>query len=318
MSTSTRVKFPNGDYVWLGQNCHRYYRKRTAVDGTHDYYGFAYYRGVEYNVSPIFYRVCAAATLLDDPKGFVPKAKDCEYTGTSLIISDERTCVVTKQKLVRFKACHDMVFMHPLEASEDRVYVVKEGTVSGWMPPECGDLNVWVDDTSSLSGYAAHSIVTSNSRVVNCSVSFSWVRGESNLADSQIDKCVIQGSQSVDSDILDCAVRRKSSIANSNLKHSSILESSLGSCWVANSKVTDTESILSVISNSTLMQTNFMQSFSLDSSITNGRIGTSKLKNSTVEDSVVYNSTTTDQSETHELLISDNRVVNTEPSIGAL
>ena len=314
----TRVCFKNGDYVLLGEKQHLYYRKHYAPRGKCTYTVTTITPETLLGCTPKAIALREAVTTarssdrnkIKVPDIFFPKIMEPIYTPDgSLETVDHSSCPITCQTLVRFKALSDLVFSHPVHSeAEDRVYKVKAGTVSGWMPEYCGNQNVWVDEGSMLSGYAENVLVTGNSNVVNSHVTRVWARS-STIVDSNVFNSVVQKSNVDDCDLDDCGVRR-TAMVEVTAKKSSFIDSTAGVSWFRGSQNIKATAMLVVVTDSIVQESEINCSSIVESKITFSTVKNSFVTNHLIESSHVIQSKLADNGTTthkeHVMIIMNN------------
>lgn len=260
-----RINFSNGDYLLFGKTSIHYYRKHLLTPKSFGYKVTTLKEGTQLRYGPLRLAVIAAQVKLGDDAAnmlspqtlvSVPDQND------KFEVIERGACPHTGQSLVRVVTRKRISFDHPIHPdNEERRYIVHEGEKSGWMPEDCVmNKNVWVDNSSSLSGDAQNVLVTNNSKVIGSSIALSWVR-RSAVTHCTVLMSIVQSSDVKDSDISDCGVRRCNvvelnaqngtlngcQIAVAHITKSSIAESSMTNCVVVSStgnKLTGTSSHL--------------------------------------------------------------------------
>lgn len=230
-----RADFCNGDFVHLGFDSILYYRRRLITPKSFGYQTTLIKRdSTQIEFGPMYLSIRAAVNAVIEQHKvdartalqlFYPKLKEYPKDAPEgLEVVARGICPVTGQDLVQFKALGDIIFDHPHHVDNaERAYKVTAGSVSGWMPEECGSRYCWVDGTSSMSGTANNVLVTNHSRVIGSRAKVSWIRN-SVVSHSEVIGSIVQKSDLKDCHLMDCGVRK------TTIEEVSALDTSMNSC----------------------------------------------------------------------------------------
>lgn len=251
------LEFPNGDRILFGKSNVIYYRRKLITPDSFGWDNTILTADSGVYPGPMQYAIKAALETvrkLEQESGtqphFIPKflSNQIPKPAAKVRCIEKGQCQTTGQSIERVVAEEDLVFPHPLHpGNEDRVFRVKAGDESGWIPhglAQGGD--VWVDRTSFLSGTARYGLVTKRSRVVGSSIFGSWIR-DSTVDLSTVLNSVVQQSTIIDTHAENSGIRA-SSVRNAYTKGCSFNHSTAAVCNLTDIRLNQSALNVSVLS----------------------------------------------------------------------
>lgn len=307
---SLTLEFPNGDRVLFGKNNIIHYRRKLV---TPDSFGWqntiltaesgVYPGPLQYALKAALEVAHAAADKAGTQLSLVPQFLPNQIPKPVVKVRciEKGRCSVTGQSIERVVAEESLIFPHPLHPGDnERVYRVEAGTESGWMPhgiAQGGD--VWVDDSSFLSGSARYAIVTNRSKVVGSSVFGSWIRSSTVDLSTTLNS-VVQKSSVIDSHIENSGIR-SSSIHSAYTKGCALNHSNAAVCDLKETRLANSELTTCIAIKVTGERLSASSSHLLETLIDGCTVVSSFVQNASLSEGKAVNSKITKQEQPTEL-----------------